>query len=82
MLGTRRLDFQVKAPGTEHSSSNVMQQNAKTSGNQTVRTLTVSYYAFGSRGEASATPVVLVVRLPEEIKRERVKFTMKSLDLF
>ena len=78
----RRLDFQVKIPGSQHSSAHPMQQNEKTENNLTVRTLTLSYYGYDSRGQMSGAPPSLLVRFPEEIKRERVKFTLKALDLF
>jgi hypothetical protein len=78
----KRLDFQIKTPGEQHSASNIQQQGSTTAQDRTIRKFTLNYYSFNPSGGTSDKPFVLVVRFPEEIKRERVKFALKGLDLF
>jgi hypothetical protein len=46
----------------------------------TVRKLGISYYSYGS--EEQDGPAALVVRYPDDLKRERVEFLLEAIDLF
>jgi len=53
----------------------------RTAKDVTTRTLTV-YYEMPQGAAADGKKPVLLVRFPKDLKRERVKFTMESIDLF
>jgi hypothetical protein len=70
-------------PATEPTSgsSNVSNQRSTTSGNKTTRNLTLQSYDYEEgAGEENASPILLV-RYPQDLKRERVQFKLTSLDL-
>ena len=46
------------------------------------RKFVLTAYHYGGGDDTAAGPLTIVVRFPEDQKRERVKFTLKGLDLF
>jgi hypothetical protein len=85
------LDLRANIPGNEHFNSNFNERNSTTKGGTTTRTVNLNGY--GERIEIDSntgTPVsndgatqaiVLIVRYPDDLRRERVKFNLKGLDL-
>ena len=45
------------------------------------RLVEAQVYSYSSDGEGSFGPAKLVVRYPQELRRERVRFTLNGLDL-
>jgi hypothetical protein len=62
-----------------HSSSS--DQRTATSGSKTIRNLMVQSFEFQMGEEATDSPLVLLVRYPQDPKRERVRFKLTALDL-
>jgi hypothetical protein len=76
----RRLDVQAKIPGNEQFSSGLSERTFRTHAGQSTRSIMIQGYGFGE-DRASEAPTVIVVRYPEDLRRERVTFKLKSLDL-
>jgi len=76
-----RLEVRAKILGND-------QFNSYSSGRQSgrkngVTTRTITLQGYGSFVEAPAPEAIrLTVRFPEDVRRERVKFSLKALDLF
>ena len=66
----------------EHSMSHISDRGFSTKDKVTTRKFHLQSYSYSEDGEEAAGPLSLVVRYPEDQKRERVKFTLKGLDLF
>ncbi len=77
----RRLELRAKIPGNDRFNSNSSERNSSTKGGETTRTLTIQGYGYGEEGGLSPATVVLIVRYPADLRRERVKFNLKGLDL-
>jgi hypothetical protein len=78
----RRLDIQAKIPGLDNFINNLLELNFKTKANESTRTVTIDGYGYGANNGPSTGPVVLMIRYPEDLRRERVNFKLKALDLF
>ena len=84
----RELDVKNKEEsqnGQRMSNANLMERGFKTKDGQSTRKATVQIFSFNAdQGEPAATTnaPTLVVRFPEEERRERVKFKLTALDLF
>ena len=80
----RQLDFKLKVPGAERfgENSNLSRDTTTGTGDQLTRTVTIMCYLFSPTGGEPPLPSALAVRLPEDMKRERIKFTLKALDLY
>jgi hypothetical protein len=76
-----QLAFTAEIPGREGFNSHSYDQNSRTTGNKTTRTVSIQGYSFGSENKASSGTVNLIVRIPEERRREKVRFTLQGLDL-
>jgi len=77
----RGLEIQAKIPGNDGFSSNSFDQNSATKGSEFTRTVTIQGYSFGNEEASSPTSLVLLIRQPEDQRRERIKFELKGLDL-
>jgi hypothetical protein len=77
----RQLDFKVQLAGEENFTSYASDRNMSGAAKGGTRTVQVQGYA-GNLRTMPADGVTLVVRYPEELKRERVNFKLKALDLF
>jgi hypothetical protein len=77
----KHLDIQAKIPGTDRFSSSLSERKFSAKGNESTRTIYIQGYGFSDEGHALAGPFVLVVRYPEDLRRERVNFKLKGLDL-
>ena len=67
----------------ERSTAHVSDLGFTTKDNVSTRKFHLQAYSYSEEGEEDSTgPLSVVVRFPEDQKRERVKFTLKGLDLF
>lgn len=82
---SQRIELKLQPESAEGFSShsyNSSLHSADPSG-QVVRTVELQGYSFRSDpdGARPAKPPKLVIRMPQDLKQERVKFTLKGLDL-
>jgi hypothetical protein len=84
-VAVKRLDFRAKIPDNDQFNSYVSDRESTTKNGQTTRNIDVQGYGIAALGSpdntSPATAVVLVVRCPQDLRRERVKFELKGLDL-
>ena len=72
----------AKVPGSEERNfSNSSEPGVKTKGGETTRNLRINAALFNMNGEKTSGPVKLLIRCREDLKRERVNFKLKGLDL-
>jgi hypothetical protein len=76
----RQLDVQMHMPGNNQFNSNASDRRFRTAAGQSTRSIWVQGYAFGEEGAATGQ-VVLVIRCPQDLRRERVTIKLKGLDL-
>ena len=77
----RQLEVQAKTGGQQNANSWMNERGFKTKGAESTRNFTLQAYGMSEDGEAVAGPLLIVVRFPEDQKKERVKFSLKALDL-
>jgi hypothetical protein len=77
----RRLDIQAKIPGTDNFNSYLSERNFSAKGNESTRTVSIQGYGFSDEGNSAEGSIILIVRYPEDLRRERVNFKLKGLDL-
>jgi len=78
----RHLDFKVELPGAEHIDSHKTRDRSQSEKKRATRTLTLSYYIHRPEGKPDLGRMTLKATYPDELRRERVKFTLQGLDLF
>ncbi len=76
-----QLEAKIKLSSRQGGSSNVSNQRTTTSGNKTIRNLTLHAYEFEPGEAGKNVPPTLVVRYPQDMKRERIQFKLTTLDL-
>jgi hypothetical protein len=76
----RELELQCRFPGREQAPSYASDLVPATLGEPATRTLSVNAFLYDAADGPPDT--VLVVRRPDEPRRERVKFKLTGLDLF
>lgn len=79
-----QLELKVKLSSKRGGSSNMSERQTSTSGGKTTRNVTLQSYEFNMGemgGGGSPTPLTLLVRFPQDVKRERVQFKLSALDL-
>lgn len=79
-LAVRLLDLKLDLRGPQ-GGSRLSTLRTTTSGGKTTRTVRILGYQFDAARSESRRPVTLLVRLPQDLKRERVRFTLRALDL-
>ncbi|HXR07478.1 MAG TPA: hypothetical protein VN765_09120 [Candidatus Acidoferrum sp.] len=78
----KNLKVQVKVPGSEQRNYfNFSGGNVSTKNGETTRSFRVNGSVFNMNGQKSSGPYQLLIRYPEDLKRERVNFKLKGLDL-
>jgi len=77
----QRLDCQAKIPGVDNFNSYGQERNFTTKGTESTRNLTIQGYGFSADGGEPQAAPILVVRYPEDLRQERVKFKLSGLDL-
>ena len=76
------LKVEAKIPGSEERGySNSSETSVKSTGGETTRNLRINASTFDGSGAKSAGPFHLLIRYPQDLKRERVNFKLKGLDL-
>jgi hypothetical protein len=76
-----QLEVKVKLSSRRGGSSNVSNQKSSTSGGKTTRNFTLQSYEFEPGEMGKSSPPTLLVRYPQDVKRERVHFKLSTLDL-
>lgn len=76
--GIRQLDLQCKIAGLK----NVNSHSSDRQSTDTSRSIHLMVYAFGSQEDIPLESVSLSARIPQDIRRERVPFVLRGLDLF
>jgi hypothetical protein len=74
----RQLDLQCRIPGIKNLNSHVSEGQTT----DTSRSVNIMVYSYGAEDDISLDNVTLTVRYPEEVRRERVQFTLRGLDIF
>jgi len=77
----RRLDIQAKIRGSDDFRSYLSEGNFSTKNGESTRTVAIQGYGFGDDANPEAGSLVVVVRYPEDLRRERLMFELKALDL-
>ena len=77
----RQLRLETQVEGSDASRDYGSSSSVRISKGVVTRTVTVSYNLQAEAAAQGKKPI-LVVRFPKDLKRERVKFTMESIDLF
>jgi hypothetical protein len=77
----RQIEIQVKTGAARNSNSHVTERSFKAKGAESTRAINVQAYGYNDEGEQMTGPLSFVVRFPEDQKRERVKFSLKGMDL-
>jgi hypothetical protein len=76
-----QIEVKIKLSSRRGGQSNMNERRSTTSGSKTARNITVQAYEFEMGGEADSGPPSLLVRYPQDVKRERVQFKLTALDL-
>jgi hypothetical protein len=78
----RDLQVRVKSPGSEERGyNNSSDAGIQTQGGETTRTLRVSAAMINENGGKVSGPCRLLIRCPQDLRRERVTIQLKGLDL-
>ena len=77
----QRLDVRAKIPGNDNFNSYSSERRVDIKHQEATRTLVITGYGFDSGAAPSHSDVVLIVRYPEDLHREHLKFELKGLDL-
>jgi len=77
----KRLDVRAKIPGNDQFNSYSSERQFNVKNKEATRLLSLQGYGFGDEASSSQDSLVLVIRYPEDLRRERVKFNLKALDL-
>ncbi len=76
------LDVRAKMPGNDNFNTYSSDRRFTVQGGQATRTLAIQGFGVGDESGSSPASLVLVVRCPQDLRREQVKFELKGLDLF
>jgi len=77
----KQLDVRAKNPDSREFNSFSSVQRSSTKNGVTTRALNIQGYGFNNQQEPVTNGIVVVIRCPQDLRRERVKFELKSLDL-
>jgi hypothetical protein len=77
----RQLELQCQKPGDPEFNTHANDMNFSTKTNGSIRTVNIQGYSYGEE-RGGGGPIVLLVRNPDDLRRERVRFSLKDLDLF
>lgn len=79
----RQLEVTARVGDSDQRSmAHASERGFTTKDNLSTRKFQLQSYSYSEDGEGAAGSLTIVVRFPEDQKRERVKFTLKGLDLF
>ncbi len=77
----RQLELQCQKPGSPDFNTHANERNFSTKAGQSTRNINLSGYSFGDDRNDGGL-MVLLVRNPDDLRRERVQFSLKDLDFF
>ncbi len=77
----RRLELRAKIPGNDDFNTYSSERHFSLKGQQATRQMTIQGFGGGDQDASALASVVLLVRNPQDLRRERVIFELKSLDL-
>ncbi len=80
--GIRQIEIQGRIESNPASSIQANDRSFSTKDKVASRKFVLTAYHYGGGDDTAAGPLTIVARFPEDQKRERVKFTLKGLDLF
>lgn len=76
-------DFEIKFITSEiNNSMNMSERNFINKGNQSVRKISVQSYDYSQTRDKSEDPPGVLIRFPEDSKREKVRFKLVGLDIY
>jgi hypothetical protein len=76
-----QIELKIKLSGQGGGQSNMNERQSKTAGGKTTRTVLIQAFEFQPDAPAGNSPPTLLVRYPQDLKRERVQFKLTALDL-
>ena len=76
-----QLELKTKVNTRQGGHSSSSDRRTTTSGTKTIRHVMIQSYEFQMGEEPKDNPLILVVRYPQDPKRERVRFKLTALDL-
>ena len=77
----RQLELDCQKPGNPEFTTYANDMSFTTKGSESTRTVSVQGYGVGD-DRTDDTPVILLIRHPVDLRRDRVRFILKDLDLF
>jgi hypothetical protein len=77
----QQLELQCQTPSHADFNTDANEMNFTTKGTESTRTVNVQGYGFAEEN-ADGASLILVIRNPVDLRRERVRFSLKDLDLF
>jgi hypothetical protein len=77
----RQLEFQCRVPGLKFFTPNVSESRFSARGDQSARSLQIQGYGVNVPAGSLKQTLTLQVRYPTELRRERVRFTVRGIDL-
>jgi len=75
------IDVRAKIPGNDQYNSFCSGLRSSTKAGVTTRSINVQGYGYGSTDNAASASPILIIRCPDDLMRQRVKFELKGLDL-
>ncbi len=78
-----QLELKIKLHNTRAggASSHMYDRHNAASGNKRTRSVTVQGFEFDPNGGTQSGPIDLIVRSPQDLKRERVQVKLTAIDL-
>ena len=77
----QKLDIQAKIPGSDGFNGYLSERKFTARDNASIRTVGIQGYDSTGGNSPDLRQIVLVIRYPQDLKRERLNFKLKSLDL-
>jgi hypothetical protein len=77
----QRLDIQAKIPASAGFNSYLSERKFTARNNASTRTVAIQGYNTTGGDSPDVRQIVLVIRYPQDLKREHLNFKLKSLDL-
>ena len=77
----QKLDIQAKIPGSDGFNGYLSERKFTARDNASIRTVGIQGYDSTGGNSPDLRQIVLVIRYPQDLKRERWNFKLKSLDL-
>jgi hypothetical protein len=76
------LELSMSSTGEDENRSSMSERNFINKGNQSIRKISLQTYDYSESKEKKEEPPVLVIRFPEDSKREPIRFHLVGLDIY